>query len=208
MSLFPRGYGNYSPFQEVAPLFRILDDYANTVTRSMPQQMRTFNPSFDVREIKDAYELHGELPGIESENLSIEWTDDNTLTVSGRTEHRSERGRRPEAQASANASGANGEAPSAHEYHRPSVSEEAEDGSEKPAADASTENTEGEQHQQEEEDEDRYWVSERAIGSFSRSFSFPARVNHDAVKASLKNGILSIVVPKAENFTPRKIQVE
>jgi len=41
----------------------------------------------------------------------------------------------------------------------------------------------------------KYWISERATGSFSRQFSFPQPVDSDAVKASLKNGILSIVVP-------------
>jgi HSP20 family molecular chaperone IbpA len=33
-------------------------------------------------------------------------------------------------------------------------------------------------------------------------------VDQDAVKASMKNGILSIVVPKAQNKGSRKINIE
>ncbi|OGE53596.1 hypothetical protein PENARI_c007G07163 [Penicillium arizonense] len=53
-----------------------------------------------------------------------------------------------------------------------------------------------------------YWASERIVGKFSRSFSFGQPVNQDAVKASLKNGILSISVPKAAAPAPKKIAVE
>lgn len=42
----------------------------------------------------------------------------------------------------------------------------------------------------------RYWVSERSVGEFQRTFNFPGKVDRDAVKASLKNGILTVVVPK------------
>ncbi|KAL1962279.1 hypothetical protein VTN77DRAFT_9869 [Rasamsonia byssochlamydoides] len=54
----------------------------------------------------------------------------------------------------------------------------------------------------------RFWVQERSIGEFHRSFNFPARVDQDNVKASLKNGILSVVVPKAAPPTGRKIMIE
>lgn len=53
-----------------------------------------------------------------------------------------------------------------------------------------------------------YWASERIVGNFLRTFSFGQRVNQDAVKASLKNGILSISVPKAAVPTPKKITIE
>ena len=50
----------------------------------------------------------------------------------------------------------------------------------------------------EEEDgnKDKHWISERVVGGFERHFRFSSDVDQDAVKASLKNGILSIVVPK------------
>ena len=43
----------------------------------------------------------------------------------------------------------------------------------------------------------KYWVNERAvIEQFERRFKFPGDVDQEAVKASLRNGILSVVVPK------------
>jgi HSP20 family molecular chaperone IbpA len=54
----------------------------------------------------------------------------------------------------------------------------------------------------------RFWAEERSVGEFQRTFSFPTRVDQDAVKANLKNGILSIVVPKAAAPTAKKITVE
>ena len=43
----------------------------------------------------------------------------------------------------------------------------------------------------------QYWLNERAvIEQFERRFKFPGDVDQEAVKASLRNGILSVVVPK------------
>jgi HSP20 family molecular chaperone IbpA len=53
----------------------------------------------------------------------------------------------------------------------------------------------------------KYWVSERSIGEFQRSFNFPTPVDQDNVKASLKNGILSITVPKAGPTASKKITI-
>lgn len=54
----------------------------------------------------------------------------------------------------------------------------------------------------------RYWVRERSVGEFHRAFTFPGRVDQDKVKASLKNGILSVVVPKATALGSKKITIE
>ena len=59
------------------------------------RQMQAFKPRFDVLETQTAYELQGELPGIERENLVIEFADPQTLVVRGRVE----RGNKPETQA-------------------------------------------------------------------------------------------------------------
>lgn len=56
--------------------------------------------------------------------------------------------------------------------------------------------------------ESTFWVLERSVGEFSRSFGFPVPVDQDAVKASLKNGILSIVVPKSKKQESRKITIQ
>lgn len=54
----------------------------------------------------------------------------------------------------------------------------------------------------------RYWSTERSIGHFSRTFSFPVRTDQDRVKASLKHGILSVYVPKGTSPTSRRIAVD
>lgn len=57
-------------------------------------------------------------------------------------------------------------------------------------------------------DRHRYWVSERSIGEFSRTFTFPGAVDQDNVKASLKNGVLSITVPKVGAPEGKRITIE
>lgn len=54
---------------------------------------------------------------------------------------------------------------------------------------------------------EHYWVSERSVGEFQRTFTFSARVDQDGVRAALKNGILSIVVPKEAAPKTKKIRV-
>lgn len=39
-------------------------------------------------------------------------------------------------------------------------------------------------------------LSERLVGDFHRTFAFPSPVDEDGVKASMENGVLSLVVPK------------
>lgn len=53
----------------------------------------------------------------------------------------------------------------------------------------------------------RYWVSERSVGEFQRSFSFPTPVDVDNVKAGLEHGLLKVTVPKIEQKTGKRIMV-
>jgi HSP20 family molecular chaperone IbpA len=54
----------------------------------------------------------------------------------------------------------------------------------------------------------RFWATERSVGEFQRTFTFPTRVDQDNVKASLKNGILSVTVPKTTAAATKKITIE
>lgn len=49
--------------------------------------------------------------------------------------------------------------------------------------------------------------SERAGGDFSRAFRLPRRVDSQNIAASMKNGVLTVVVPKAEDSAGRKIEI-
>jgi HSP20 family protein len=52
-----------------------------------------------------------------------------------------------------------------------------------------------------------YHRSERLAGKFSRSFHLPQTVNRDNIKATYRDGILEIHVPKAEEAKPRQIAI-
>lgn len=52
-----------------------------------------------------------------------------------------------------------------------------------------------------------YHRRERGLGTFERVVTLPAEVDANKVEAHLHNGVLSIVMPKAEQAKARKIQV-
>lgn len=47
-------------------------------------------------------------------------------------------------------------------------------------------------------------LSERRLGDFERSFTFPTEVDSDHMEASLANGLLRIVVPKKAGVSIEK----
>ena len=65
----------------------------------------------------------------------------------------------------------------------------------------------GERKQEEEIHEENYYYQECYWGSFSRSIILPIDVMPDKIEASMKNGILTIRMPKADNTRTKKIQV-
>lgn len=65
----------------------------------------------------------------------------------------------------------------------------------------------GERKRKEPEDEKHYRYFERSIGAFERSFRVPEHVDGEKVKASYKNGILKLELPKKEEAKPRTIQI-
>jgi HSP20 family protein len=53
-----------------------------------------------------------------------------------------------------------------------------------------------------------YHQVERSHGSFSRTFEFGDRIDVDRVSADLKDGVLTITLPKAPPAAPRRIDVK
>lgn len=68
----------------------------------------------------------------------------------------------------------------------------------------------GEKKQETEKKEKNYYMSERAYGSFQRSFALPDGVDRDKIAADLAKGVLTITLPKtAEAQKPaQKIEVK
>lgn len=50
--------------------------------------------------------------------------------------------------------------------------------------------------------------TERFHGTFARSFTLPDAVKEDKVDASYKDGVLSLVIPKAEESKPKSIDIK
>jgi HSP20 family protein len=53
-----------------------------------------------------------------------------------------------------------------------------------------------------------FYRRERLGGEFARTLQLPFRADTDAVKASYKNGVLRLTVPRSEEDKPRRIAVE
>ncbi|MFG0333803.1 MAG: Hsp20/alpha crystallin family protein [Maioricimonas sp. JB049] len=56
--------------------------------------------------------------------------------------------------------------------------------------------------------ERKYHRIERRSGSFSRSVWLPCAVQEDRIEAELKNGVLTVTLPKAEEARRHKIEVK
>ncbi len=68
---------------------------------------------------------------------------------------------------------------------------------------------ENEEKQEAKEDQAyKYHRVERRYGSFERSFKLPDYVKSEDAKASYKNGILKLEIPKEEAKAPKKLKIE
>src|SRR5688500_12001640 len=65
----------------------------------------------------------------------------------------------------------------------------------------------GKREAEERKEGERWYAFERQCGSFTRTFSLPEGVDAEHVRAELKDGVLTLVVPKKPEVQPRKIQI-
>ena len=66
----------------------------------------------------------------------------------------------------------------------------------------------GEKKKEEEIKEENYYRAERSYGSFLRTLDLPKDVRAEKVKASFKNGILEIRMPKTEEAKAKEVKVK
>ncbi|PON25612.1 hsp20-like protein [Trichoderma gamsii] len=125
-----------------------------------PHLGQAFLPIFDVRELHNSFELYGELPGVEKENIKIEFKGSKSLEVSGFVEN---------------------------SYQLPPNQGDDVDTPD----DATRKDMKTTEH-----DSVKYWVAERNVGEFYRSFTFPQRVQQNGTTATLESGVLTIRIPK------------
>lgn len=66
---------------------------------------------------------------------------------------------------------------------------------------------EGERQEKKEQKERKYTLIERKSGKFKRSFVLPVDVREEDVKASYRNGVLEVILPRVEKPGPRDIEI-
>lgn len=66
----------------------------------------------------------------------------------------------------------------------------------------------GEKKKESETKDKHYHRIERYYGSFSRTIQIPEGVDKDKVKATYKDGVLTIALPKPESMKTKEIEVE
>lgn len=217
-------------------LFRLLEDfnqYSSQSENKTWESPKFFTPKFDLKETEDTYELHGELPGIEKDNVTVEFTDPQTIVVRGKVERvystsstptsrDSGEGKSSETNVPITKPGAV-EAASTHtaddkdaaaESHQATVEGESVEAGESNTslAEAKTASSGTDVAKRHVDSKlsvpaHKYWVTERSVGQFSRTFHFPTRVEHDTVSAALNNGVLTITVPKAKKSESKRITI-
>ena len=150
---------------------------------------------------------------MQKENVEIEFTDPQTMMIRGRIERTYQAGTPPTAliqdtEMSGAIKDKNESEPKKSSPHRATVEDENAD--EAPASSPETAPADVVKHDKKAAPKDaaKYWVSERSIGEFSRSFNFPGHINQHGVEATFKDGILSIVVPKAKKPEARRVTIQ
>ena len=129
---------------------RDLDDFFSRVFENQTVNegtSQTWLPASDICETEDQVKIHLDLPGLNRDNLDIQLTDNNTLTIRGERKF-------------------------------------------------------------EEVDKTKYHRVERFYGTFARSFVLPSNVEADKISATFKDGVLEVVLPKAESAKARKITIK
>ena len=144
------------------------------------RQTRSFSPKFDVLENSRGYELYGDLPGINQADIDIEFADANTLIIKGHTTRDDDHVKSSDVEKVKKATVEDDE-------------EEQQITKKTAQGEVGGDVTETKRH---EDVQYKYWVRERPVGEFQRTFSFPGKVDRDGVKASLKEGVLKVLVPK------------
>ncbi len=66
----------------------------------------------------------------------------------------------------------------------------------------------GERKEEKEEKNKNYIKKEKSYGSFMRSFALPHTVDAKGIKATYKEGVLTVTVPKSEEAKPKEIKIE
>lgn len=199
-------FGFSQPFQSLfndtfAQLDRLSADLDSHLSQAFDrssdnswQKLLTSTPKFDVQETEAAYILEGELPGLAKADISLDFVDDHTLVLKTQTSTFNQKPQlseqqKPEISDIDSATGNSAtEMSGAHINSDAAKNDDPTDAAVTKAANEGTDVAPAAIP--------KYHLTERTRSTFQRVFSFPGEVKHDEVKASLKNGVLTVTVPK------------
>jgi HSP20 family protein len=66
----------------------------------------------------------------------------------------------------------------------------------------------GERKFRKETSEENYLQIERPYGTFRRTFTIPRTIDHEGIKASCKDGVLQVMLPRKVEVHPKRVLVE
>ncbi|KAI8954800.1 30 kDa heat shock protein [Xylaria longipes] len=215
-------YAANNDFGNFGGLVRFIDDWDKHFSQKngpdgqsrARRSVQTFTPRFDVRETEENYELHGELPGVNKKDVHIEFSDAQTVVIRGNVERTYTQGNPPAGLiGDTGMSGAITNEPHGEDNAetrsnkslQPTVEDEKEGDAATSGQVAKSEAPATPESQQ--QPKSKFWVYERSVGNFSRTFTFSNRVDHENVSASMDNGILTVIVPKAKKPETRRIAI-
>ncbi|KAH8920756.1 HSP20-like chaperone [Atractiella rhizophila] len=122
----------------------------------------------DVKELKDRFKVEIEIPGARKEDLKLEFEGEGGRTLT-----------------LTGKIGGN-------------VKEPATENNSEGSGDATVQPSKDGDIVKAKEEEMSIWTSERFVGSFAKSFRFPSSIEVENVKATYKDGVLEVEVPKKE----------
>ena len=65
----------------------------------------------------------------------------------------------------------------------------------------------GKREEEKREEGERFYAYERSYGSFSRSFTLPEGVDSEHIDAAMKDGVLTLRLPKRPEVQPKRIRL-
>lgn len=218
------GFGNGID-RDFSPILNYIDEFDRHFSRRH-RFVNCFIPRFDLEEDAHNYYLYGDIPGAVVEDITVEAHDNHTLVIYGKTvrpgpgpreddetkgkedaefvkvmvedhEHVHEKGNTDHKSAVPISSSEDQQAaasPGAPSFPPPPTQAVESDYPHHQRHETYN-GAPGPQHLQADH---RILLSERLVGDFHRTFAFPQPVSEDGVRASMDNGVLSLVVPKRE----------
>ena len=66
----------------------------------------------------------------------------------------------------------------------------------------------GKREAEKEEKGDTFYIYERSYGAFNRAFTLPEGIDVEHIRADLKEGVLTLILPKKPEVQPKKIDVK